>query len=176
MVKTEERYDGYSLQIKGDVRWMLEDQEADQYSMRVWRDDAILVKLPAMEYSLIHNKDEFDVNDDVPESVINAMDDARHHFEENKKNRMFRYILIEFPPGTMLSSKLIFSEAGDNEELDYDIVQIEANDKVTEHWLHFTVARTDTRVQKRGKVEKKSKKSKAASKLANLANTNMMSG
>lgn len=101
------------------------------------------------------------------------MDDARHHFEENKDNRMFRYFLLEFPPGTTLSSKLIFSGAGDDEELDYDIVKIEVtggsvNFTITEHWLHFAVARTDARVQKRGKVEKKSKKSKGASKLAGM--------
>lgn len=173
VVKTEEQHDGHSLHVKADVRWMLEDEEVECCTMHVWRDDVILVKLPAVEHSLLHSKDDFDSNDQATETVLNAMDDARHHFEDNRNNRLCSHLLIEFPPGATLSAKLINLEAGDEEELDCEIVKVETtgstfNFTIVEHWLHFTVARTDTRVMKRGKVEKKSKKSKGASKLANL--------
>jgi sarcosine oxidase delta subunit len=77
---------------------------------------------------------------------------------------------LQFPPGHVLSSKTIYDEAGDNEELDYEIVDVTyTHSKVaganTEHWMHFKVARTDLRISKRGKVEKKEKKSKMAAKL-----------
>ena len=166
VIKTEKRYDGFNIQLKADIHWLKEDEEVEWYSMRVWKGDGILAKVPAYEHTLLHNK--------VSNNVIDAMDDGHHYYEENKESRMWQYYFIEFPPGVTLSSKAIFAEAGDDEELDYEIVRLEIEDsakynyKITEHWLHFTVARTDTRVAKRGKVTKKTKKSKGASKLDDI--------
>lgn len=141
--------------------------------MRVWRDDGILIKVPAFEYSLLNNKTEFDADTGVDSGVTDAMDDARHYYETDKANRRWQHYLLEFPPGVTLSSKEIFEDAGDDDELDYEIVNVKVTTAkigfdIQEHWLHFKVARTDTRITKRGKVMKASNKSKGASKLANL--------
>lgn len=172
--KNEDHYDGFCIQVKADIRWIKEDAEVESYTMRVWREDGVLCKVPAFEHSLLYNKAEIDGSSRLSNSVINSMDDARHYFEQDKESRMFKYYLIEMPPGITLSSKVVFDDAGDDEELDFAIVPIEVKDgkkfdfTIKEFWLHFTVARTDTKVAKRGKVEKKTKKSKGAAKLDDL--------
>ena len=130
----------------------------------------MLFRFPAFPYTILHTRDEMNARGAIPDNVINSMDNARHEFENNKVHREWRYFLLQFPPGHVLSSKAIYDDAGDNEELDYDIVDVTYMHKKvaganTEHWMHFKVARTDLRVSKRGKVEKKEKKSKMAAKL-----------
>lgn len=179
MKKAEDRYDGFSIQVKADVRWIVEDEEVDAYTMRVWKEDGILVKVPSVEYTLLHNKTELDAHANVTEDVINSMDNARHYYEQEKAVRRWQHYLIEMPPGVTLSAKEIYDDAGDDEELDYELVNVTVTDPkinftIQEHWLHFSVARTDTRIAKRGKVAKTSKKSKGANKLASLGN--LMSG
>jgi hypothetical protein len=170
VIKAEERYHGYSIQILVDIRWTLDDDTIDHYTGRVWKEDALLFRLPAFPYTILHNREEMSSAGWIPDNVINSMDNARHEFENNKVLREWKYFLLQFPPGHVLSSKAVYDEAGDNEELDYDIVDVTyTHAKVTgintEHWMHFKVARTDLRVSKRGKVEKKEKKSKMAAKL-----------
>ena len=98
------------------------------------------------------------------------MDNARHQFENHKVLRQWKYLLLQFSLGYVLSSKAVYEDAGDNEDLDYDIMDVtythpQAAGATTELWMHFKVARTDLQVSKRGKVEKKEKKSKMAAKL-----------
>jgi hypothetical protein len=153
-----------------DIRWTLDDDTIDHYTGRVWKEDALLFRFPAFPYTLLHNRDEMNAKDLIPSNTINSMDNARHEFENNKVLREWKYFLLQFPPGHVLSSKAIYDDAGDNEELDYDIVDVtykhhKCVGENTEHWVHFQVARPDLRVSKRGKVEKKEKKSKMAAKL-----------
>ena len=117
--KTKERYDGFCIQGEGDIRWFLEDSEIEWYSVCVWRNDCLLARIPAFEYSLLYNKDEIDQSTHVSNEVTDSMDDARHYYEENKEHHMWQYCLIEFPPGVSLSLKAIFADAGKNDELDY---------------------------------------------------------
>jgi hypothetical protein len=169
VVKTEERYHGYSIHLPIDMRWTLDDDTVDHYSARVWKDDSILIRIPAMEYTVLHNREEFNASV-TKENVVDAVDHSRHEFVNNKDNREWQYLLLQFPAGHVLSSKVIFEDAGDSEELDYDLVDVAIKHKdlaagQTKHWVHFQVARTDLRVSKRGKVEHKEKKSKMAAKM-----------
>lgn len=170
VVKTEHRFHGYSIQIPVDIRWSLDEDEVDHYSGRVWKEDALLFRVPAFPYSALHNRDEIH-RGGASEMVTIAMDDARHDFESGKDRRQWKYLLLQFPPGHTLSSKMIFEDAGDDEELDFDLVTVTythpkvPNYSNMEHWMHFTVARTDLRTTKRGRVEKPAKQSRMAAKL-----------
>ena len=61
----------------------------------------------------------------ISEEMNSAIDDTRHSFVNDEANCMWKYYLLEFPPGVTLSSSLIFQDAGDDEELDYDLVEFE---------------------------------------------------
>jgi hypothetical protein len=168
-IKTEERYHGYSIQLPLDICWVINDVAVEAYTAKVWKEDSILLRIPAFPYTLLYNREGVRLSD-RSESVVNAMDNARHDYENNKETRQWKYLLLQFPPGQTLSSKLIFADAGDDEELDYGIVDIETRDNVTEpsrveRWVHFIVARSDLRVAKRGKVTKADKMSRMTAKL-----------
>ena len=86
---------------------------------------------------------------------------------------MWAYYLLEFPPGVTISSSMIFADAGDEEEIEYDLVEFEYKEgrqmtDTKELWIHAKVARTDVRASKRGKIASDKKKSRAAAKLAAL--------
>ena len=149
---------------------------ADMDIRPVWEDDGVLIKMPSFPYYLLHNRDEMVAHPMISEDLNNATDDCRHAYINDLANRMWTFYLLEFPPGVTLSSSSVFKDAGDNEELDYELVNYEWTESNTtggtranrELWVHFTVARTDLRAVKQGRVEESKKKSKAASKLAKL--------
>jgi hypothetical protein len=68
-----------------------------------------------------------------------------------------------------ISSKLIHDDAGENEELGWDFIELEyprsddSGKTNSEVWGCWLVARTDTKSAKRGNVEKKTKKAKMPS-------------
>jgi hypothetical protein len=173
VVKAEERFHGYSIQIMVDIQWTLDNDTVDYNTGRVWKEDALLFHFPAFPfhfpafpYSILYNHEEMNSNGMAPRNIIDSMDDARHEFENNKVHREWKYLLLQFPPGHVLSSKAIYEDAREDEELVYDIVDVNyTHPKVTgankEHWVHFKVARTDLRISKRGKVEKKESKRRA---------------
>jgi hypothetical protein len=169
VIKAEERYHGYSIQMMVNIQWTLDNDTIDHYTGHVQKEDALLFCFPVFPYTILHNHEEMNINGTIPRNIIDSMDNAHHEFKKNKAHHEWKYLLLLGPPGHVLLSKAIYDDAGDNKELDYDIVDVSyMHSKVTgintEHWIHFKVARTDLRVSKRGKVEKKEKKSKMAAK------------
>ena len=154
VLKKEQWHDGFSsIQLKADLHWIIEDKKEEAYLMNVYRPDAILAKVPAFEYTLIHHKDL--TNAKLPDNVVKEMDDARHHFNDSISIWKYWYYLLQFPPGVVLSSKkAIFNGARDDEDIDYEMYKIESKKDpdgqawtfgdVVVTWLNFTVARTDT--------------------------------
>ena len=170
-VKPEERFAGFSIQVMGDMCWIRDDDDLEVYSAKVWGEDAILVMMPAFPFYVYKHQDKMVVHSDISRDVNNECDDARHSFVNDMSNQKFKFYLLEFPPGVNLSSSKIFSEAGDEEELDYELVDYKCRvpgemiDR-KDLWIHFTFARTNNRATKCGKVqEKQKKKSHAAQKL-----------
>lgn len=163
-------YHGYSIQMKVDIRWAMFDTESEPYSCRVWKEDALLLRMPAFPFTPLYNREEIIRTGKVAQNVRDAMDNANHRFLDNLKQRKWKYLLLQFPPGHELSSQVIFDEAGDKEELDYEAVEVEYQTEdgleKTEDWIHFQVARIDIPPTKKGKVDKKKKTSKFASKVA----------
>jgi len=95
------------------------------------------------------------------------MDDARHRFAEDEKKGASntKDLLLTFPSDYILSSKEIYEDAGENNDVELKIVSDATNPSNAEYWAVFTVARLDVKAEKRGRVEKAEKKSKAAALL-----------
>jgi hypothetical protein len=162
-------YDGFEILHPLDVRWVLDDDQEDMYKARIFSSNSILLQVPAWSYSVLANHDEFDSI--ATSNLTNAMDDARHDFFANKEARRFKQILLNFPTGYVLSAKEIYADAGEDQELQLEILPIKYysnpgnNETNSEHWAGFKVARIDVKARKRGKVETPQKQSKAAALL-----------
>jgi hypothetical protein len=101
--------------------------------------------------------DKFDLN------VMHAMDDACHAFEENKASCCWNHLLLEFPAGHMMSGKDIYEDAGDDEELELELIPILyshlslSNAQNTVPYAAWKVARSNLRASKKGKIDQKNK-------------------
>jgi hypothetical protein len=176
-VDGKSHFEGFFIQYLMDSRWIFENDKVDPYTARVFTSNSVLFKVPAWSYSVLTCREGFD--DYCESNVTDAMDDARHDYvsktEQKHENTMpeakkWRYYLLQFPEDVQLATKCIKPKAGDDEVLALEIISIEHNrpdDTVTtneENWGGWTVARTDTKAHKRGKVEVKQHVSEAAAK------------
>lgn len=145
----------------------MDDLQVDMYKARIFSSNSVLLQVPAWSFSVLSNRDEFDGV--VTPNLTNAMDDARHDFFANKEARKFKQIVLTFPKSYVLSAKDIYEDAGEDQELELEILPIKYSNQNkemhSEHWAGFKVARIDLKAHKRGKVEAKEKKSKAAALL-----------
>jgi hypothetical protein len=165
------RYYGYYIMHQIDIRHIADDPTVEFYNARVFTSNSLLLKVPAWPYSMLQNREEISAH--VSTTVTDAIDDARHNFSQDKAAREWKYLVLDFPTDHHLSSKEIYDEAGEDEELELEIIPIVYSHPViegsgTQHWAAWKVVRTDLKVHKRGKIEVKSKKSKAAALLGNL--------
>ena len=163
VIKSEEQYQGYSIQMRSNLRWALDDTQTDPYSARIWNDNAILFRVPAFPYTCLNNRDQ--MSGGIAENVVNAMDDARHNYATDKERRQWKHLLLQFPVDHEISSKMIYSNPDDDDSVEFKMVTVSTAHALApapnfEHWLHFTVARTDLGATKRGRVEAKEKKSR----------------
>ena len=178
-VDGKSHFEGFFIQYMMDSRWIFDDLKVDPYTARLYSTNSVLFKVPAWSFSVLTCRDDFDA--DCEANVTNAMDDARHAFfaktGEILENTMpegkkWRYYLLQFPSEVQLDTKLINPTAGDDEELGLQIISVEHkrpdDPKQTseENWGGWTVARTDTKAQKRGKVDTNQALSDAAAKFA----------
>jgi hypothetical protein len=72
-------------------------------------------------YSPFYNHDEI-VKQVARPNVIDAIDNACHTYEDNKASHRWKRLLLEFPSGHKLLSKLIYDKAGDDEELALELL------------------------------------------------------
>jgi hypothetical protein len=143
-VDGKSHYDGFEM----DVCWVLEDPEVDMYKARIFSSNSVLLQVPAWSYSMLVNCDELDAT--VTSNLTNAMDDARHEYFANKQAQRFKQLLLTFPKGYVLSSKEIYDDSGEDQELELEIHPIKYNPNPgnrnqtnSEHWAGFKVARID---------------------------------
>jgi hypothetical protein len=86
------------------------------------------------------------------------MDDARHSYEKNKASRRWNHLLLEFPTGHELSSQVIYDDAGEDEELELEIVPFRychstnTDQFNSMHYAAWNVARSDVRTRARGRL------------------------
>jgi hypothetical protein len=170
-LETGTQFTGHYMMHQIDIRHIADDPSVEFYKGRVFTSNSVLLRVPAFPYSILHNRDEIAAN--VSATTSDALDDARHSFEQDKAGREWKYLVLDFPTNHELSSKVVYKEAGDDEELELEIIPIQySHPNITglgsEHWAAWKVVRTDLKVHKRGKLEVKSKQSKAAALLAGL--------
>lgn len=167
------QFTGYYIMYKIDIRHIADDRNVEFYKGRVFTNNSLLLRVPAFPYSIIHNREEMSLKN----AAADALDDARHSYEQNKAAREWKYLVLDFPTNHMLSSKVIYEDAEEDEELELEIIPIQYSHsdikgQGSEHWAAWKVARTDLKIHKRGKIEEKSKQSKAALLLHGLIGTN----
>jgi hypothetical protein len=154
-----------------DIRHIADDPTAKFYNARGFNSNSLLLKVPAWLYAMLQNREEISAH--VSTTVTDAINDARHDFSQDKAAREWKYLVLDFPTDHYLSSKEIHDEAGEDEELELEIISIIYSHPIivgsgTQHWAAWKVVRTNLKVHKRGKIEVKSKKYKAAALLGNL--------
>jgi hypothetical protein len=120
---------------------------------------------------LLKKREEIDAG--MSATVMDALDDARIIFNREKAAREWKYLVLDFPKDHHLSSKEIYKEAGEDEELQLEIIpNVYSHPEIvglgTQHWAAWKVICTDLKVQKRGKIEEKTKKRKGAALLGAL--------
>jgi len=160
-------YQAYMVCLPADIRFILDEEingtGTEWYKARVFdKERKIMIRMPAWDYCQLHDRQEFQKS--VHQTVTDGMDDARHKFVESK-TRKWKYLLLEFPVGHKLKSSVIYDYAGEKEELDCDMLEIDVQHKYLEtistvHYATWLVARTDVDPRKKGKVEIEVKKNK----------------
>jgi hypothetical protein len=163
-------YSGYFLAVPTDLCEYFEDQATEHVKGRIYATNQVLISLPSWDYTFYHNGDEFKAK--VDSATQDGMDNARHNFFEHKEARRWKHLLLNFPQDHVLSSKLIYDDAGEDEELKPEIIDIvyshsrlkTAGKQSSVAYGGFKVVRSDLKPTKKGKVEnEREKKSKGAS-------------
>jgi hypothetical protein len=161
-------YSGFTIRLLFEKQWIEHYPCTNMLQGRLLSESSILLKFPkAVTSYSSYNPDDYDqFNKGLPAYLQTGLDNIRHAYvEEAKSTNMqseFRYIVVDFSGHAEateieLSSKVIFDEAGNDEELQL-VTQKQSGDN---YWAYWTVARTDVAAIKKGKlfengVEKKS--------------------
>jgi len=154
-------YHGYFIALPIDWRWYLDDDKTEHVKARVFTDNSVMLTMPAFDYTLLHDRDTITMtNTEKMGYIQDGMDNARHNFTEDKSRRMYKHLLLEFPADQTLNASEIYADAGDNQELEIDFLEVCCNHKSWStserhnvNYAGFTVARTDVDATKKGKVD-----------------------
>jgi hypothetical protein len=108
----------------------------------------------------------------LPRTVVTVFDHGPKGTDfANKAKRQWKHLYLVFPEDHELSAKEIYTDAGEDSELDIEIVPIRTDmqaEKGTDlqHWAAWKVARVDISPVKRGKIDSTTKKLSKAAALA----------
>ena len=171
-------YEGYFMIMGMDSRHIIDDSTKDHYKGRVFTNNSVLLSKPSFSYPLENDRDEYEAL--LPPHLLDAVDNAVHGFNENRQARFYRHLLLEFPHGHDFTSKDIYEDAGDDEELDFILMPLDGyhetdGEQTTDdngepmtfpsEQIGFLVARRDMETRKKGKVKQEPKLSKAARRM-----------
>jgi hypothetical protein len=167
---------GYVIVLPIDIRHIMDDDKVEWFRARVYTHNQVLLSYPAYTYALLNNREEIEAGihkarmDPV---IFDAIDDGRINFEDRRSHCEMNHILLKFPYDHHLSASDIYANAGEDEELEMKIFPVEYKHEKMRgtniaHFASFTVARTDTKPYKKGKMEQKQAKSKGAQLLNTL--------
>jgi hypothetical protein len=167
-------YNGYQIIMEGDIRDFMEDH----YKAQLVLGSAILLRLPALSYSFLHDQEEYEKRaksaDLFCPSTEEAHQAARKRLERDASRRE-RLVLLQFPDDLELSNKPFSPDSTDG-EIDFDLLPITINVPVGEKELPMTITRISWKVSVAEKEARAAKKDspeepaqkKGAAKLANI--------
>ena len=176
---------GYIIIKPLDIEHYWDSPEEEWYKCRIFSTEAkLLLSYPAMPYALCR-RDEF--NEHCGELTANAVDNGRISYQQNISRRQFNHILLDFPEGHVLSSSAVYVDAGEDEDLAMQIIEVTYHHENmgvyqdrqghdipvtnTAYYAAWMVARTDIDPNKKGTFAgaKKQKVSKGPALAAMLA-------
>ena len=142
-VKDGTWYEGYYIMFPIDIRSIAENQEKELYKARVFTTSSLLVELRSMPFKFQSKRDDFhsEFQQQGLGHIMDGLDNALHKYEAEKTTRDFIYLILEFPSDHELSPKEIFSEAGDDHDLEMHLVPHNVcqdafmNSYLTDHWV-----------------------------------------
>ena len=183
-------YPGFYILMEFDPRFIEMDDEHTWYSAKAISATQVLIQLLAWPYCLWPNGPNStglytNLVDQLPDAVKYSVNAAHAPFDNKDEvtnaqleSRKWRYILLDFSNAKdigELSSKSLYSDAGEQEILDYDVISVPktwdaSNNVLSEQdFLGFKVANVSAgggwKIQRKGV-----KKSKLAQKLASRGN------
>jgi hypothetical protein len=94
VIKAEERYHGYSIQMMVNIQWTLDNDTIDHYTSHVWKEDALLFHFPAFPYTILHNCEEMNINGTIPRNIIDSMDNACRSFHQAMSCRQRQSLMM----------------------------------------------------------------------------------
>ena len=163
-------YAGFYILLPIDNRFGEMDDQTSWYSGKVVSSNQILFQMPAWPFALwpfgAHSRIVYDqITSQVGDEAHKSMNSAHHAFDKKDgtdaallESRKWKYVLLDFsgiPNVNELSSKVLYTDAGEQEMLDYDFISCPAEwttDPTTgsnniireEELLGFKVASIDT--------------------------------
>jgi len=153
-----------------DIRFIVDDLKKDLYVAKIVSANCIDILCPASNYSLLNDRDFISARD-VGENCVDAMDDARHKFTDDKKAREMKCIRLRFPSDHLLSAKEINGDATDDGTIPFGGIAVNWRHPGTgaqdafqgvNHFAVWTVANLSVAAKKRGRVAQTGGQSAAA--------------
>jgi hypothetical protein len=136
-VNPDKKYCGYAIFFCMDPRWARDYKEIDWYSCKVYAAIKLLVKMPAWPYALFSNEDRKILQTylrnkkhtsetrslSLKVSITSIRDSLRNRGNQ-KKDWMFKFILLDFASEVKLSSKAVYSNTREEEQCEWEFYPI----------------------------------------------------
>lgn len=130
-IESETTRPGYAIFYPMQLAWVRTDKSKEFYRARVYSDNYLMVTVPAADWDMIKGGD-FEGSSLDPK-IVGGINNARKHFRDHLKEeggskiRMWKTFLLRFPAGHKLNSKVIYEDAGEDQDLDVDFVKTYTN-------------------------------------------------
>jgi hypothetical protein len=160
-LKEGEEHKGFYIILPADRRYIDLDQHEEFYTARVIASHTVQIKLPAWPYSLWPHGEIRPVYDSiieqVPECVSRSMNDAHNKVDKSssmgQESRKWNYINLDFSrvesaQRMNLDSSILFDGAGDEQILDYELIEV----PLVWRWLKNEVGQTVQKILARETV------------------------
>jgi hypothetical protein len=94
----------------------------EPYSGCIFASNMLSFKCVSWPYSFLGMHDKLE--NEISRNMMDALEDEQHKYHENSLGRKHNDFLVEFSKGQELSSKLIYGDTGENEELGMEFVEL----------------------------------------------------
>ena len=112
--------------MRVDTRWIHKDGSIEFFTARVWTPGSILLRVPSFPFTALNQRDAIEIAG-VTQQVVNGMDTARHNYLKGtnlSEDQKWKQLLLQFPADHELLSITIYSDAKEQEELDFGVLHV----------------------------------------------------